>query len=517
VCFACYQREHQRPLRRCIDCGEDKPASRITDDGPLCEKCDNRRAPEVLCPRCGKTRKIGILSTGVCRACAQQAVPRQPCRNCGRNLLVAYRDEDGEPWCDGCRRQAKAEPCSGCGTHKMVCARDHHGPWCKGCWELVRPGPPCADCGQRPSMPAPGADGVARCVPCYLAAQMPCARCGTIARAERHWPEGPVCLSCVDIVRLTHAHCHRCGQLAGVFRREPAGPVCPDCAGVTFSYHCPTCGAMGRLLRGHCLPCTARRDLVDVFTQPDGQPAAWLAPLAELLENYDNPYSLCLYLRRPGGQLIRRMVTGELACSHEALDDLRQTTAVQHLRGLLVLAEILEPREEELAQLARDVQILLERVTNPQDRTVLARYIRWHLMPLAHQRAEQDSRFTIYQREHLRRKLEAARLLLGYLRKRGVSLDAITQPMVDRWLIRNRPRQAYARPFLLWAATSNLAPTHVAIGTSARTGDREIMSDTDRVLLAVKLETDETRSRWPTASPAVWSCSTGKAAGAWST
>jgi len=41
--------------------------------------------------------------------------------------------------------------------------------------------------------------------------------------------------------------------------------------------------------------------------------------------------------------------------------ELRQTTAVQHLRGLLVLAEILEPREEELAQLTRDFQTLLER------------------------------------------------------------------------------------------------------------------------------------------------------------
>ncbi|WP_344867227.1 hypothetical protein [Amycolatopsis ultiminotia] len=217
-----------------------------------------------------------------------------------------------------------------------------------------------------------------------------------------------------------------------------------------------------------------------------------MAPLAELLENYDNPYSLCLYLRRPGGQLIRRMVTGELACSHQALDELRQTAAVQHLRGLLVLAEILEPREEELAQLTRDVQSLLGRVTEPQDKTVLARYVRWHLMPLAHQRAEQDSGFTQYQREHLRRKLEAARLLLGHLRSRGISLDVLTQSVVDRWLIRNRPRQAYARPFLLWAATSGLAPAHVAIGTSARTGDREIMSDTDRVLLAVTLETDDT-------------------------
>ncbi|MGH4017473.1 MAG: hypothetical protein ACRDSL_26840, partial [Pseudonocardiaceae bacterium] len=251
-----------------------------------------REVRQPACARCTvptlrQTRKVGILSTGVCRACAQQATPRQPCRNCGRTLLVAYRDADGEPWCDGCRRRAQAEPCSGCGARKVVCARDHNGPWCKACGEAVRPGPPCTDCGQRPSMSVPGADGVARCVPCYLAAQVPCARCGTTARAERHWPEGPVCLSCVDAVRLTHERCHHCDQLAGVFRREPAGPLCPDCAGVTFSYRCPTCGAMGRLLRGQCLSCTARRDLVEVFTQPDGQPAAWLAPLAELLENYD--------------------------------------------------------------------------------------------------------------------------------------------------------------------------------------------------------------------------------------
>jgi hypothetical protein len=146
---------------------------------------------------------------------------------------------------------------------------------------------------------------------------------------------------------------------------------------------------MGRLLRGHCPSCTASRDLVEMFTQPDGQPASALVPLVELLAHYDNPYSLCLYLRRPGGQLIRRIVAGEPACSHEALDALAQTTAVQHLRGLLVLAEILPPREEELAQFTRDIH-------------------------------------------------------------------------------------------------------EVAIGTSARTGDREIMSDTDRVLLAVRLETDDT-------------------------
>lgn len=64
--------------------------------------------------------------------------------------------------------------------------------------------------------------------------------------------------------------------------------------------------------------------------------------------------------------------------------------------------------------------------------------------------------------------------------------------MGDRWLIRSRPRQAYARPFLLRAGASGLAPAQVAIGTCARVGGREIMSDDDRVLLAVTLETGDT-------------------------
>ncbi|MFI0406502.1 hypothetical protein [Actinomadura sp. 3N508] len=341
-------------------------------------------------------------------------------------------------------------------------------------------------------MPTPGLDDGLRCVPCNSAAIVPCARCGGHARAERRWPEGPVCLSCVDAVRLTHDLCHRCGRLAAVFGRDEAGPICPHCAGVSFSYHCPTCGAMGRLLRGQCLSCTARADLLAAFTAPDGHLAGWLAPLAELLENYDNPYSLCLYLRRPGGQLIRRIVASELACTHRALDDLRQTTAVRHLRGLLVLAGLLEPREEQLAQLDRDIDHVLAGTDDPRDRSLLARYARWHVLPLAHHRAERQTRLTRGQRENLRRQLLAARLLLTHLHDRRIDLADLTQSAVDRWLIKNKTRQLYARPFLLWAASNGLAPDNVAIATSAKTGDREVMSDTDRVKLALTLETDET-------------------------
>lgn len=222
----------------------------------------------------------------------------------------------------------------------------------------------------------------------------------------------------------------------GRLRQEEAGPLCPECAGVNFAYRCPTCFTMGRLLHGQCPRCRALQELDETFAGPDGQRSPQLAPLAEVLEQYEQPYSLVLYLRRPGGQLIRAMASGDLECSHEALDALRQTASVQHLRGLLVLAEVLEPREEQLAQFKRDIKVCLDEVTDPHDKTVLVRYARWHLMPLACHRLERSG-LNRFQREHLRRKLQTAKVLLTHIRHRGSTLDNVTQTLVDRWLIAN--------------------------------------------------------------------------------
>ncbi|MFE0485783.1 hypothetical protein ACFW25_38980, partial [Streptomyces tendae] len=145
VCNACYQRRTRslRPRHKCVDCGEMRAADRIAEDGPLCEKCNNRRAPVVLCPRCGQRRKIGVLSTGICRGCTQQMRTREPCHICSRSMPVAFRDDQGQPWCDNCRRRDQAQPCCGCGITKVVTARDARGPWCSACWQHARPGPTC--------------------------------------------------------------------------------------------------------------------------------------------------------------------------------------------------------------------------------------------------------------------------------------------------------------------------------------------------------------------------------------
>lgn len=79
-----------------------------------------------------------------------------------------------------------------------------------------------------------------------------------------------------------------------------------------------------------------------------------LAPLREHLASYLNPYSLIGYLNGAGGQLIDRLVTGDLACTH-AQDQLRQAGSINHLRGLLVRAQ-------------HRTQALLDAVAEPADR-----------------------------------------------------------------------------------------------------------------------------------------------------
>jgi hypothetical protein len=381
---------------------------------------------------------------------------------------------------------------------------------CRTCYEKQRPtGVLCADCGKYPMIVTPAYDGRPRCRSCYYTMQQPCARCGALARAERHWPEGPVCLPCVDAVRLTHANCTRCGQLRPVFRRDGPGPVCPECAGVRLAYRCRSCGAMGRIhSRGLCPACRAQalldqlftapdgrpraEALLDrLFTAPDGRPADWLAPLAEELARYDNAYSLIGYLKGPGGRLIRKLATGELPCTHQALDKLRQTRSVEYLRSTLVLVGLLEPRDEELAMARTHLAAMLADVGHDEDRRLLARFLRWKLLPYLHERAEHDGTQNFNVRRYTVRQFSGARMFLKYLRQSNATLATCPQHLIDRWVGLHTWRRGDVRRFLAWAASQGLAPEHVAVSDGTYAEDRSITDDTQRVLLAIELQQNE--------------------------
>jgi hypothetical protein len=381
---------------------------------------------------------------------------------------------------------------------------------CRTCYDKQRPtGVLCADCGKYPMIVTAVYDGRPRCRSCYAAMEQPCARCGAPARAERHWPEGPVCLPCVDAVRLTHADCTRCGQLRPVFCRGDDGPVCPECAGVRLAYRCRSCGAMGRIhSRGLCPPCRAQALLDHVFTRPDGRrraqallgqvfttsqgrPADWLDPLVEELARYDNAYTLIAYLKGPGGRLIRKLATGELPCTHSALDKLRQTRSVDYLRSTLVLVGLLEPRDEELAMARNHLAGMLADVGHGEDRRLLARFLRWKLLPDLHRRAEHDGTQNFNTRRYVVRQFAGAQLFLEYLRSNNATLASCPQHLIDRWVGQHSWRRGDLRRFLSWAASQGLAPEHVTLRDATGAEDRSITGDTQRALLAIELQHNE--------------------------
>src|SRR5690349_11693093 len=76
----------------------------------------------------------------------------------------------------------------------------------------------------------------------------------------------------------------------------------------------------------------------------------------------------------------------------------------------------------QLAQLHRDVDVLLEKITNSDDRRDVARYARWHLLPSAHSRLPRTGLLTRGQRSYLRAQLHAARMFVTDLRTAGTPL-----------------------------------------------------------------------------------------------
>ncbi|QFZ20545.1 hypothetical protein [Saccharothrix syringae] len=491
VCGSCWRR---RTAERCTGCGRIRPVRTRTPDGPTCATCFTRAQPPGTCSGCGRHGPIKLKKRSLCNTCAIKERPPEPCRDCGHTRPVATRDERG-PQCHSCWRTQHRAHCTRCGQARPVLGKLDGQPYCPYCWEIVKPSTNlCVDCGRRPALLASRDDGRRRCRPCHCNRKIPCARCGTPAKAERTWPEGPVCLTCVDTVRFTHVTCTTCRQHRPVFRRDHHGnPTCPECAGVRFTYTCTACGGMGRIhSRGLCPSCRARERLDELFATGTTSQAAELALLREHLAGYPSPYSLIAYLNGAGGQLLHRLISGDLACTHDALDRLHQTGSVAHLRDLLSAAGVLPSRDEHLVRVQHRTQALLDEVDERANRLLLARYLRWVLLPAAHQQAERDGRLAPQRAGYLLEQLRTAQAFTNHLRGVGSALAHCTQPQIDAWLAAQRWRTSYLRQFLTWAALQEEAPRHVAV-TALTTGeDRSIMNDADRLLLAHRLEHDDT-------------------------
>ena len=159
-----------------------------------------------------------------------------------------------------------------------------------------------------------------------------------------------------------------------------------------------------------------------------------------------------------------------------------------YLRGTLVLAGLLPVRDEELARGRATLQAQLAAVTDPGDRLILARFVRWRLLPYLNQLAERDRTRKSQTGQYVSSLFSTARMFLEYLRESGAGLADCPQQLADRWTAQNRWRSRNLRQFLAWATAHGLAPARLVVLDVLEARDRSAIDDDERILLALELE-----------------------------
>jgi hypothetical protein len=198
--------------------------------------------------------------------------------------------------------------------------------------------------------------------------------------------------------------------------------------------------------------------LAELRGRGDPDAVATLAPLLGQLERHRKPLSAIAWLERsPAAPTFHAMLRGEIAISHDTLDqhDVGQATA--YLRSWLVAHHVLAPREELLARYERWAQRALQALADHPDRAHVAAYGRWKIgsdyaRKLRTGRARPSSQRGYYA------KLRVAISFTRWLHDNDLTLEQTRQAHVDEWLNGRPSRALPTRAFLSWANTTGIVP-----------------------------------------------------------
>jgi hypothetical protein len=371
-------------------------------------------------------------------------------------------------------RSRPVRRCGECGQERPVHARARDGEpdLCRLCWllETAR----CSLCGeQRRCYWARQARPICRrCLPDPIAR---CAHCDTRGQIAALTERGPQCLACWRPAQTGRHACRRCRR-----RLRPAvwcdgEPICAACSGQRTIRYCRDCGAQGHhFTRRRCDRCALGHTLKQLREQGDLRAVARLEPLLRRLEQHGDPRSALAWLgRSPAAPTLRAMLRGELAISHQALDEHDVGQATAYLRSWLVDDRILHDRDERLARFERWSQATLQEIGEHADRAQLAAYARWELQPHFARRLRRGLASASSHR-HVYMKLRIAVQLTAWLHRQGLTLPLLRQAHVDAWLAGVPGRAVPTRAFVDWLHRADLIPRITITRPAARTSTAPI-------------------------------------------
>ncbi len=261
-----------------------------------------------------------------------------------------------------------------------------------------------------------------------MAAKGDCPRCGAHRRLLAH--DG-----------IQHSVCAECADA------QP-GPVCGGCRDETWLYE-----------RGRCSRCVPVERLTSLLGDCDRRRQTGLEPLYTALTDAELPDTVLRWIARPTpAGLLRRLGSGDLPCTHDALDALAPSATARFVDDLLTAVGVLPPRDVNLARLERWITQFLAGIADADDRQLLRRYATWHV--LRHARAaSQRAPLTPGTLHASKRPLRAAAELLAWLHQHDRALADCRQADLDLWLATGPAQRRAARSFYHWASDHRHAPT----------------------------------------------------------
>lgn len=464
ICYRCY---HQDPetFKECASCGRaGRPASRRDNGSVLCMRCWKR--PEHQCASCGKTAPAALVDAdgALCHLCYNRhRRPRRLCGRCGRLGRIARNANGAQPdLCDSCYRGPEAT-CSRCGQVRP-------------CQRTTSDAPICHSCYARDERP-----------------RVTCARCQRDLPVMTRWPIGPVCQSCYTAIIRSPADCARCHSSHPLTGRDEHGAgICGPCAGHDADYACRQCGRSGNPHgHGRCAFCVLAGKVSALFTGPDGVITPQLQPLADALITTHTPFKTIQWVHEhPNAKLLAEFVAQSRPVSHDLLDELPPTAALQHLRQMMVQTSVLPQRHEDLERVPAWLDHHLD--GKPIEHSNLVRpFLHWHLLRRARTRAGKNAYPTTAGRD-LRRRILVALDLLSWIDAQGTTLGELRQDDLDRWLDEEgTQRRNRVRYFLNWTSARGLS-RQLTVPSIPRQEPADLLDDDQRWQLLQRCLTDET-------------------------
>lgn len=451
----------------CALCSRPRTLFHSHGDGErICTSCYSRLRV-ATCSECGREGQrinVTIGHSPVCECCHQRHRPQEVCAGCGRMRVLTRSRDDGLGYCRGCRAErGRCEVCSGCGKTRRVNARTEAGDaLCGTCYTRTRTAEDaCDECraiGPLAARAGGRRDGSQNlCARCYRHPKRPCGLCGRLKRVA---------------LRAT----------------DTTPDVCPTCYQAPV-IDCSICGqqALGRRATNHgsprCFACQAAGLIDTALTGPDGSIRPELIPVRDALTELERPRSLLNNWHSLASmRLLTDIAQGRIELRHEALDAQPQVFSVNYLRAMLVAAGALPPRDENAARLYRYAATAADEVTDPELRSVLTRYARWHVCGRV--KTDRHQRIAPNVAARCRADIDTAHAFVDHLTASGHDLDDCPQACLDAWITTDRSRRL---GFIRWLKRGGyLALTRLPEPVPRKDPDHEVDPD-DQIALARRL------------------------------